>query len=136
MLACDVPVPLCERLGAEGISGLLEVLERPRDESVTTALAACTDRVRVRRTARHRSCPGAEEFRRRRTTVVDGHLVWIVSPGGLVLSKLSWAKDSHSELQLGDVRHIIVAQSGLDWRYLECWAESVSVTELVREVRP
>ena len=59
-----------------------------------------------------------------------------MSPDGLVLSKLLWAKDSRSELQLGDVRHIIVAQSGLDWPYLERWEESVSVTELVREVRP
>jgi hypothetical protein len=44
MLASEVSAPLRERLGPGGTSGLLEVLERTRDESVTAAMAACGDR--------------------------------------------------------------------------------------------
>ena len=44
MLASDVPPPLRQRLGTEGTDGLLEVLERTREESVTAAISACTDR--------------------------------------------------------------------------------------------
>jgi hypothetical protein len=50
MLATHVPASLRERLGAEGTSGLIQILERTRDESVTTALAACTDRFERRLT--------------------------------------------------------------------------------------
>lgn len=44
MLASDVPAPLRERLGAEGTDGLLEILERTRDECVTATMTACIDR--------------------------------------------------------------------------------------------
>jgi hypothetical protein len=44
MLATGVPAPLRERLGRDGTNGLLEILGRTREESVTAALAACTDR--------------------------------------------------------------------------------------------
>ncbi|MGB7219665.1 MAG: nucleotidyl transferase AbiEii/AbiGii toxin family protein [Vicinamibacterales bacterium] len=77
-----------------------------------------------------------EEFGRRRITMIDAHPVQMVSPEDLVLSKLVWAKDTRSELQLRDVRHIISAQPGLDWSYLERWANGLSVIELLREVRP
>ena len=44
MLATEVPAPLRGRLGTEGTNGLLEALERTRDESVTAAMTACGDR--------------------------------------------------------------------------------------------
>ena len=44
MLAGDVPTPLAERLGPEGTNGLLEILERTRDESVAAAMTAGADR--------------------------------------------------------------------------------------------
>ena len=76
-----------------------------------------------------------EEFGHRRLTVIDDQPMWIVSPEDLILSKLLWAKDNHSELQLRDVRHIISAQHGLDWPYVERWAETLSAVDLLREVR-
>jgi hypothetical protein len=66
------------------------------------------------------------EFERRRTVEVDGHPISIVSAEDLVLSKLVWAKDSPSELQLRDVRSIITSQAALDWAYMEKWAPSLS----------
>jgi hypothetical protein len=76
-----------------------------------------------------------EEFARRRQTIIDGHPVWIVSPEDLILSKLVWAADSRSELQLRDVRHLIAAQPTLEWPYLDRWAETLRVSDLLREVQ-
>ena len=77
-----------------------------------------------------------EEFGRRRRVDIDGQPMWMVSAEDLVLSKLLWAKDSRSELQLRDVRHIVAGQPGLDWAYVERWADALDVRELLREVRP
>ncbi|HUK91081.1 MAG TPA: hypothetical protein VLZ81_11820 [Blastocatellia bacterium] len=41
-----------------------------------------------------------EEFGRRRPLTVSGFRTWIVSREDLILSKLYWAKDSRSEMQL------------------------------------
>ena len=76
-----------------------------------------------------------EEFQRRRIVDVDGHALWIVSPEDLVLSKLLWAKESRSELQLREVRSIIALQAVLDWTYLERWVVSVRVADALRDVR-
>jgi hypothetical protein len=76
-----------------------------------------------------------EEFRRRRLAEIDGVGMWVVSPEDLVLSKLDWARDSRSEVQLRDVRGLIKAQPLLDWPYVEAWAARLDLFELVREVR-
>ena len=46
------------------------------------------------------------EFTRRREINVEGVGIWMVSPEDLILSKLVWAEDRLSEMQLGDVRNI------------------------------
>ncbi|MBM4267261.1 MAG: hypothetical protein FJ144_11745 [Deltaproteobacteria bacterium] len=76
-----------------------------------------------------------EEFSRRRRIRVDDFDLWIVTAEDLVLSKLDWARDSRSELQLADVRNLTTAVADLDWSYLERWAAVLGVTELLREVR-
>ena len=48
-----------------------------------------------------------EEFGRRRRVDIDGQAMWIVSAEDLLLSKLLWAKDSCSELQLRNVRQLL-----------------------------
>lgn len=52
----------------------------------------------------------------------------------LVLSKLVWAKDSRSELQLCDVRNLLVESCGT--AYLAPWARRLGVLELLEECRP
>jgi hypothetical protein len=47
-----------------------------------------------------------ESFRRKKITVDDQDL-FVVSPEDLILSKLEWAKDSQSEVQLNDVRNLL-----------------------------
>ncbi len=82
--------------------------------------------------------PGAYremEFRRRRRAEIDGAPMWVVSPEDLVLSKLDWARDSRSEVQLRDVQKLIKAQPSLDWTYIQEWATRLGLLELIREVR-
>lgn len=76
-----------------------------------------------------------EEFSRRRRVTVDDLSFFIVAPEDLLLSKLAWAKDSHSELQLGDVRNLVRATTAIDWPYVEKWAAALDVTDLLLEVR-
>lgn len=53
-----------------------------------------------------------------------------------MLSKLAWAKPSHSELQLRDVRNLIACVEQLDWSDMERWAVELDVEDLLAEVRP
>jgi hypothetical protein len=74
------------------------------------------------------------EFARRRPVAVEGHEFFIVAAEDLVLSKLEWAKDSRSEVQLQDVRNVLRSQQGLDREYLSYWVEQLGVAELYREM--
>ncbi|MEO6223865.1 MAG: hypothetical protein ABIP90_11510 [Vicinamibacterales bacterium] len=76
-----------------------------------------------------------EKFERRRAVDVEGQRVWVIAPEDLILSKLSWAKITPSELQLRDVRALIASQPGLDWAYINRWALRLTVVNLLHEVR-
>jgi len=85
----------------------------------------------VRRTSAYR----LEEFARRRRIDVAGQPVFVVSPEDLLLSKLDWARDSRSEVQLRDVRNLLEMQTDLDRSYVDRWAADLGVSELLEEVR-
>jgi hypothetical protein len=72
-----------------------------------------------------------EEFARRRRIKVLDFDTWIVSKEDLIISKLFWAKDSHSELQLRDVRNLLA--TGFDAPYLERWTHELGLDILLRE---
>ncbi len=69
------------------------------------------------------------EFERRQRARMPGFKAWIESREDLILSKLVWAKDSNSELQLRDVRALLAG--GADRTYLRRWATKLSVGELL-----
>jgi predicted nucleotidyltransferase len=71
------------------------------------------------------------EFERRREVSMQGLQVWIVSREDLIISKLYWARDSHSEFQLRDVRNLLA--SGYDVAYLEQWTNELGLSELLKE---
>ena len=75
-----------------------------------------------------------EEFARRRAVSIAGQQVFIVSPEDLILSKLDWAKESRSEMQLTDVRNLLNSVQGLDTAYLTRWADRLGLSSLYREV--
>jgi hypothetical protein len=74
------------------------------------------------------------ELARRKKTPIDGRDIYVVSPEDLILSKLEWAKDSHSEVQLNDVRNLLKNVKQLNRRYLIRWAKALGVERLYREV--
>lgn len=71
------------------------------------------------------------EFERRRQVTVADFKLWIVSKEDLIISKLSWAKDSHSEFQLRDVKNLL--KSDYDANYLQAWTEQLGLDSLLRE---
>lgn len=75
------------------------------------------------------------EFERRQVAnVEEGMNFWIATPEDLLLSKLWWARDSRSEMQLKDVRNLIDSVA-MDQNYLNHWALALGVTKLLDEVR-
>lgn len=72
-----------------------------------------------------------QEFERRSRVSLPGFEAWIVSREDLILSKLAWAKDSASELQLRDARALLAA--GADEAYLRRHAGDLSVSALLED---
>jgi len=71
------------------------------------------------------------EFERRQQVKVDDIKLWIVSKEDLIISKLLWAKDSHSDFQLRDVKNLL--KSGYDADYVRTWTRRLDLDELLRE---
>lgn len=74
------------------------------------------------------------EFNRRQRIKIENFETWIVSKEDLILSKLFWAKDSRSELQLRDVKNLV--STGCDRNYIQRWTQELGVVNLWREVEP
>ena len=71
------------------------------------------------------------EFDRRQQIRVGELVTWIVSKEDLILSKLSWAQNSKSELQLKDVRNLLATEPDLD--YLREWSSRLDLDLLLKE---
>ena len=71
------------------------------------------------------------EFERRQKISILDFTTFIVSKEDLIISKLSWAKDSHSEIQLGDVRNLL--GTGYDAEYLAHWTRKLELVNLLNE---
>jgi hypothetical protein len=73
------------------------------------------------------------EFERRKRIAIEDFSTWIASKEDLIISKLYWAKDSRSELQLRDVRNL--ASTGYDAPYVERWTEFLGLLALWNECK-
>jgi len=71
------------------------------------------------------------EFERRREVTIQDVSVRIVSKEDLIISRLYWARDSHSEFQLRDVKNLLV--SGYDDEYLEQSTRRLGLHDLLQE---
>jgi hypothetical protein len=71
------------------------------------------------------------EFDRRQKVSILDFTTSIVSKEDLIISKLFWAKDSHSEIQLRDVRNLLA--TGYDAAYLQRWTRELGLDNLFRE---
>jgi hypothetical protein len=68
------------------------------------------------------------EFERRQRITIEDFSTWIASKEDLIISKLWWARDSHSELQLRDVKNL--AGTGCDAGYIERWTQELGLHSL------
>ena len=73
------------------------------------------------------------EFERRRSIVFGQERIDITSPEDLIISKLYWAKDSLSDLQIRDVQNIIKTVSDLDMEYIEKWVAKLGLEAVYRK---
>ena len=49
----------------------------------------------------------------------------------MILSKLNWAKDTHSEMQIRDAANIL--RNGFDENYIKHWAKELGIEDLLTE---
>jgi len=71
------------------------------------------------------------EFSRRSQVKLLDFTVWIVSKEDLILSKLNWASESLSEMQLNDVKNLLATVP--DLQYLRQWSKELGVQKLLEQ---
>ena len=76
------------------------------------------------------------EFQRRRQLSLGGVQVWLVAPEDLLLSKLVWAGESGSDLQLRDAAALVASVPDLDWPHISRWASMLGVARQLEALKP
>jgi hypothetical protein len=69
--------------------------------------------------------------RRERVKYTKDFEVWIIGKEDLIISKLNWAKVSHSEMQMRDVASLL--RNGYDEKYINYWAERLVIKDILQE---
>jgi hypothetical protein len=72
-------------------------------------------------------------FSRRKQVLIEQSPIWFVSAEDLVISKLLWAKDSHSEMQLKDVGNLVETVDDLDLKYIGNWVRELGLEQIYKE---
>jgi hypothetical protein len=72
------------------------------------------------------------EFNRRKKITIADFSTYIVSIEDLIISKLIWMKDSHSELQKNDIKALLSAHHDRD--YLDGWISKLTLTSTFEEL--
>ncbi len=76
-----------------------------------------------------------EAFSRRKRVLVEKCPIWFITAEDLVISKLIWARDSHSEMQLKDVANILTTVDDLDVKYVETWVRKLGLDQIYQGVK-
>lgn len=71
-------------------------------------------------------------FGRRRRAVVAGIGFWTTTKEDLIIAKLDWTRDTHSEMQIRDIANLTV--DDYDSAYVSGWIESLGLSEIWSEV--
>jgi hypothetical protein len=72
------------------------------------------------------------EFNNRKKMKLEDQEVWVVSLEDLIISKLYWAKDSFSEMQIKDIVSLI--DLDFDMEYVEEWCTRLGLDLILRRV--
>jgi hypothetical protein len=73
------------------------------------------------------------ELARRRRISAEGREFFVAAPEDLIISKLDWARDTHSAVQMADVRNLLTSVPQLDRSYLAHWVDQLGLDALYRE---
>lgn len=71
-------------------------------------------------------------FGRRRQAVVAGIEFWTTTKEDLIIAKLNWARDSHSEMQIRDIANL--TDDEYDSSYVANWIENLGLSQIWSEV--
>ncbi len=71
-------------------------------------------------------------FRRRRREALAGFEFWTSTKEDLIVAKLLWAKDSHSEMQIRDIANLTGSEYDSD--YVQGWINRLALNEIWAEV--
>ena len=74
-------------------------------------------------------------FSRRKNILIESNPMWFISAEDLILAKLVWVKDTHSEMQIKDVRNLLKTVEHLDMAYIKEWVIKLGLGRLYEEVR-
>ncbi len=74
------------------------------------------------------------EFKRKHRVQLDNVPIWIVAPEDLIISKLFWAKDSLSEMQIKDVKNLLLTVKDLDKEYIHRWVQTLDLHDIYDKV--
>ncbi len=72
-------------------------------------------------------------FSHRKEVLIEQSSMWFISAEDLIISKLLWAKDSHSEMQLRDVANLAGTVGGLDTGYINRWVRELGLEQIYKE---
>ncbi len=73
------------------------------------------------------------EFENKKKIEFRGDEIYVVSLEDLIISKLYWAKDSLSEIQINDILNLM--ESGFDQSYVEKWCSYLNLNDILKKVR-
>lgn len=74
------------------------------------------------------------EFNRKCRFDFEGIKIYATSPEDLILSKLYWAKDTLSEVQIRDVKNLLKTP-GLNMDYIQEWAGRLGIKEIFKRIK-
>ena len=67
------------------------------------------------------------EFERRKPVAFLNSQIYLVSPEDLIISKLIWIQQSHSSLQMEDIKSLLELE-GLDTAYIRKWITALKIS--------
>lgn len=72
------------------------------------------------------------KFERKKKLKINGLEVYVISIEDLIISKLNWAKDSLSEMQLNDIRELM--KKGFDENYVNEWVLRLNLKKVFEKL--
>ena len=76
-----------------------------------------------------------QAFARRVRVVIEKRPLWFISAEDLVIAKLLWAKESHSEMQLKDCGNLLKTVKNLDLAYIREWVARLNLNQVFEECK-